>query len=53
VLEPALWRGRTLYSTALDQRIIACERCRDANAARNIQWREQRLRGLAGIPVAV
>ena len=42
-------------ATSLSVRTHVCTNCgllldRDLNAARNIQWRGQRLRGLAGLP---
>jgi putative transposase len=47
-----------LVAKALSVRWHACPDCgtslhRDHNAARNIQWRGQRLRGLAGLPAGV
>jgi putative transposase len=43
---------------SLSVRTHVCPTCglmldRDANAARNIQWRGQRLRGLAGVPAGM
>src|SRR4029453_3858759 len=47
-----------VVSKGLSVRWHACPDCgtslhRDHNAAKNIQWRGQRLRGLAGLPVGV
>jgi putative transposase len=49
--------GRRIYKS-LSVRTHVCTNCglmldRDENAARNIQWRGQRLRGLAGLPAAM
>jgi putative transposase len=47
-----------LVMKGLSVRWHACPECgtslhRDVNAAKNIQWRGQRLRGLAGVPVGL
>ncbi|HEY7093356.1 MAG TPA: transposase, partial [Ktedonobacterales bacterium] len=47
-----------VVSKGLSVRWHACPDCgtslhRDHNAAKNIQWRGQRLRGLAGLPAGV
>jgi putative transposase len=48
----------TRIQKSLSVRTHVCTRCglvldRDENAARNIQWRGQRLRGLAGLPAGL
>jgi putative transposase len=49
--------GKRIYKS-LSVRTHVCTNCglmldRDENAARNIQWRGQRLRGVAGMPAAM